>query len=360
MEGVLPLRGLLTLAAIFGSMGCILYLCVGRQLLRFRVCFPVTQACNAVLCISVSWIFSALLFLNEEGTLASTCVFLMLLFWGLVLSCAAETDWLLFRDAEISSRHLRKDFSGRILDAGCSSSSDKDNIHREVLQSGKMHEVEEAVRVLLQMNVVTNELQRTAALVGKLGDASKFSRVWISVGICAWMCVPLLALRDTLEIQILAVGMALQAGLWLLGFMISPAGRKKFAAVSLQLWLVALLMLMVLPLFGLSADQTIFWYDIFGGLLLGPFLLVILFAGPYRVAQVPFLGPALVRFFLGGESCRCQGRASQTPPRLPEGLSPEDRASEATPPHREGSQVSPRLPEELYPDVTVEPTQLSV
>ena len=71
------------------------------------------------------------------------------------------------------------------------------------------------------------------------------------------------------------------------------------------------------------------------------------------------LGPALVRFFLGSQSCRCQGRASQTPPRLPEGLSPEDRASEATPPRREGSQVSPRLPEELCPDVTVEPTHLS-
>ena len=64
--------------------------------------------------------------------------------------------------------------------------------------------------------------------------------------------------EDRLEIQIIAVGMGLQAGLWLLGFMISPAGRKKFAAVSLQLWLQALLMLMTLPLFGLSADQTIF------------------------------------------------------------------------------------------------------
>ncbi|CAE7942823.1 unnamed protein product, partial [Symbiodinium necroappetens] len=272
MEGVLPLRGLLTLAAIFGSMGCILYLCVGRQLLRLIVCFPVVQVCNAVLCISVSWIFSSLLFLDEEGTLGSTCGLLMLFFWGLVLSCTAETDWLLFRDAEINSGHLRKDFSGRILDAGCSSSSDKENIHHEVLQSGKMHEVEEAVRVLLQMNVVTNELQRTAALVGKLG-----------------------------------------AGLWLLGFMISPAGRKKFAAVSLQLWLPALLMLMTLPLFGLSADQTIFWCNILGGLLLGPSLLVILFAGPYRVAHVPFLGPALVRFFLGSQSCRCQGRASPSP-----------------------------------------------
>ena len=110
-------------------------------------------------------------------------------FWGLVLSCTAETDWLLFRDAEINSGHLRKDFSGRILDAGCSSSSDKETIHHEVLQSGKMHEVEEAVRVLLQMNVVTNELQRTAAVVGKLGDASRFSRFFffISVGLFAWM-----------------------------------------------------------------------------------------------------------------------------------------------------------------------------
>ena len=89
MEGVLPLRGLLTLAAIFGSMGCILYLCVGRQLLRLIVCFPVVQVCNAVLCISVSWIFSSLLFLDEEGTLGSTCGLLML-FSGVWFSPALQ------------------------------------------------------------------------------------------------------------------------------------------------------------------------------------------------------------------------------------------------------------------------------
>ena len=52
--------------------------------------------------------------------------------------------------------------------------ADRQSIQQEVRTSGKVREVEDAV-MTLRMNMSTAELQRTAALVGPLGDVSRFS-----------------------------------------------------------------------------------------------------------------------------------------------------------------------------------------
>ena len=85
--------------------------------------------------------------MDEDSTASSTFGWLLMWAWGLLLSTCAEADWLLKADANRRSGYLRKGFSGRLLDAGCSSSSDKESIHKEIFESGKLHEVEAAVRV---------------------------------------------------------------------------------------------------------------------------------------------------------------------------------------------------------------------
>ena len=56
-------------------------------------------------------------------------------------------------DAALRSKFLNAGFSGKLLDAQCSSESDRANILEEVLQSGKVAEVEEVVKVLLNMKL---------------------------------------------------------------------------------------------------------------------------------------------------------------------------------------------------------------
>ncbi|CAE7175858.1 unnamed protein product, partial [Symbiodinium pilosum] len=149
--------------------------------------------------------------------------------WGLLLSTCAEADWLLKADANRRSGYLRKGFSGRLLDAGCSSSSDKENIHKEIFESGKLHEVEAAVRVLLRMNIVTGELQRTAAKTGQLGDVSRYSHLWVIVGLFGWVVIPpLLFQRAELLKLVMLVAMPLQ------GLVVA----HDFAFVSSWRWVV--------------------------------------------------------------------------------------------------------------------------
>ena len=343
-----------------------MYLCLARQLLQLGIYFGLVQACNAVLCISLSLAFSALAFIDIEGTPLSTLGYIAGLIWGLLLSCFAEMDWLLARDATTRSKFLRKEFSGRLLDAGCSSASDKENIHQEVLQSGKLGEVEAAVNVLLRMNTVTAELQRTAAVVGELGDVTRFSRFWMTVGLFAWMVLPTFLnvefLAEQLNARSLAIAlivvMPLQGGLWLLGFILLPPGRRKFAAVSLQLWMLGLLALMTLPLF-FPEDSVRAWYAIIGGFFVGPLCLILLLAGPYRTACVPFVGPPVVRWMLGSRCCCCGRRApwATEAAQAPLAQPPSADAADACPPYA-SVQATP-LPADGLFDVTVEETHFS-
>lgn len=225
-----------------------------------------------------------------------------LLTWlcGLVITYCLEFDRIMASDASLRSKLLRKDFSGRLLDARCSSDSDRESILEELSQSGKAKEVEEAVKFLLQMNLMTPELQRTTALTGELGDVSLFKSSWVAVGVMLWVALPIQTLTTpglTPLQQVPAAAMLVQGCLWLAFFPRLSAERKTFASVTLNFW--ELLGACILVVFLIEGSAHVDWYLIPGALIVSPFCLSLSIAGPSRIARIPTLGVPVVRFFLG-------------------------------------------------------------
>jgi len=247
-----------------------------------------------------------------------------LLTWlcGLVITYCLEFDRIMASDASLRSKLLRKDFSGRLLDARCSSDSDRESILEELSQSGKAKEVEQAVKFLLQMNLMTPELQRTTALTGELGDVSLFKSSWVAVGVMLWVALPIQTLTTpglTPLQQVPAAAMLVQGCLWLAFFPRLSAERKTFASVTLNFW--ELLGACILVVFLIEGSAHVDWYLIPGALIVSPFCLSLSIAGPSRIARIPTLGVPLVRFFLGQKHRHlCPGRQS----RLQAKSSPED------------------------------------
>ena len=228
----------------------------------------------------------------------------------LVLAGIFKADWVRLQDARQRSGMLRNKFTGSLLDAKCSSDEDTTNIHRELFESGNLHEVEVAVNTLLRVNFLTPELVSAADEVGEIGDNSICPRAGPLLALNLWLFPSMEALffpffEGLLIEQILLILTVIEGICWLLVFLYSPPDRRVFSIYVVQLWIGAHCAVVglqfVLPTSMIS--EMLLWYPRFGAFFLGPFCLFILIAGPIRVARVPVVGHSLVRRSLGGRTC---------------------------------------------------------
>ena len=282
------------------------------------------QACGFLFCIPCSWTFSPFLLLplsQAEGEgqwqsqIAASSVWLMFL----VFTCGAEADRLAAVDASLRSQFFQRNFSGKLLDAECSSLGDKAAIHQELLQSGKEREVELAVQDLVRMNTFSSELQHAADLAGPLGDMSSFSWRGVMLAMYLWLCFPFLIIWSAAwnHAYVLGIFMMVQAVVWLVTFLRPPSDRKCFSSAALAAWLGTFPLIFLGQ--SLGSDTFVLFFGL-GSLCLGPFCLCMSVAGPHRIARIPLLGPRLVRMLIGRSpnSCQWRGAAEPQQPEAPE------------------------------------------
>ena len=296
--------------------GCILYVALAQRFRWESICDSLKQAGIAIICFATSTVFTYVLISQQDGDTDFHGVPLSLWWMGLCVTTAAQSDRILAADAALRSRQLHNGFTGRLLDAACSSEIDKINIEMELQQSGKGPDVEETVKVLIRMNLLTPELQRTAKLVGELGDVSSYSQLWLVVGVFCWTILPVLLRRsEALRQDLTSVIMPIQNLVFGIVFCCLPKDRRCFAAVTLRCWMVAVFTIPSFPV-----------YCLLGATLFGPLCIVMSLAGPYRVGCVPLLGPPTVRFLIGkdhrlGLGCckrQAEPKAEDALPELPD------------------------------------------
>ncbi|CAJ1428575.1 unnamed protein product [Effrenium voratum] len=209
--------------------------------------------------------------------------------------CAMEFDRLMLADAHQQSKQLQKGFKG-LSGARSSREEDKDRILAALSESGHEKDVEEVVEVLMRMNVTTPELREAAARSGPLGDASKFSCSLVLGSCIFWLGSPVLLLMYDVEH---AEGLrsplfwivAVECVAAFLGFLLLPNERKPFAARCQQLWAPMLVVHLL--------DRFWTWHYYAVSAVVGFLVLSMGFVGPGRVAQIPCLGPAVVRVLFG-------------------------------------------------------------
>ncbi|CAE7361798.1 unnamed protein product [Symbiodinium natans] len=266
-------------------VSCLLYVALARRFKWESLCESLKQAGITISSIVVSSALTSVLVSQQDGD--SEFHDVPLLFWGVGLTAtiAAQCDRILAADAKLRGRLLRNKFSGRLLDAECSSEIDKRNIETELLQSGKGPEVEEAVQVLIRMHLLTPELQRAAKLVGQLGDVSNYSQLWLVLGLLTWFVLPtLFKATEWLRQDVTSVVMQVQFFVFAQLFCCLPQDRRCFAAVTLRFWMLEVF--------------TLHFYPVY--CLLGAIV----------------IGPPTVRFLIGGGlGLGCCKRADQEPPR---------------------------------------------
>ncbi|CAE7214994.1 unnamed protein product [Symbiodinium sp. CCMP2592] len=258
------------------------------------------QACNAFLCAAGSWTLSAFLLLPLQETIPRPATSAAPAAWicFLAFCCGAEVDRMATVDGSLRSLFLARSFSGRLLEAECSSLDDKAKIHEELLKSGKAQDVEQAVQDLVRMNTFSLELRRAADLAGPLGDMSYFGWRWVILGIFVWCCFPVMYMMGEAwsQAHVFGIPMVIQGVLWLLIFCTSAADRQCFSSATLPIWLCTSPLLFLGQLIGV--DTFVVFFGL-GSLLLGPFCLCLLLAGPHRMARVPVVGPRLVQLCIG-------------------------------------------------------------
>ncbi|CAJ1330431.1 unnamed protein product [Effrenium voratum] len=288
-------------AAAFALVGVLLTF----ALCRLTFCQLMKQAAAVAGSVVMSMMLAVLVLRRDfdDWDLWIICMFIF---------CAIEVDIVMHEDATIRSEFLQRDFSGRLLDAKCSSDADRENITQELMQSGTAQQVEETVNMMVRMHHVTPELRRTASLTGRLGDVSRFNWLLIVCGLYAWLGVPLrrfIKYSDRIYFPLvtpLLVVSFVEGLLWFMLFLCSPQDRKSFAASQLRLWLLLLLLHwwdQYSSLHLTSGGHNDDWFPFAGAVVLGPPCLALSLAGPFRVARIPFVGPLMVQLLLGQFHC---------------------------------------------------------
>eukprot|EP00434_Breviolum_minutum_P007846 symbB.v1.2.006923.t1/scaffold400.1/size211454/2 len=93
---------------------------------------------------------------------------------------AMELDRLHSVKTDLAEENLARGFTGKLQDANCSVEADAEQILEQLRESGHEKEVEDAVEVLMTMNVSTPELRTAVQRAGLLLDASHWSRHYIN------------------------------------------------------------------------------------------------------------------------------------------------------------------------------------
>ncbi|CAK9093044.1 Protein MAK16-like A [Durusdinium trenchii] len=249
-----------------------------------------------------------------------------------------ELDRLNSVSADAAALNLRRGFTGRLSDADCSTEADRRKILEQVKKSGHEKDVEEAVKVLMKMNLSTPELRATAERTGTLTDASHWSRAILSATFIAFP-----GFRPFILLKYGHLVFGIEYGHWFQGlliiistyeavvflalFIVLPDDRKAFAARVQSLWLV------LWPVHALGGSNNR-WFHTVSVLVYCPLLLAISIMGPASTAQIPYVGPHFVRLVFGKPRClrRCARGARRKATSSPEGGSiPEKEKAEDLP-----------------------------
>ncbi|CAE7808106.1 unnamed protein product [Symbiodinium sp. CCMP2592] len=298
---------------------------VGIFAQKFFLCWPValqeTALATVVICVAMFYTEVATTkFLYAANRFVAAWTLLEWLFY-LILSGVFAADWARLKDTRRRSEMLRNKFSGRLLEAQCSSDADRASIHHELFESGNLHQVEVAVNALLRVNFLTPELIKAADLVGEIGDSSTCPQAFPLLALNFWLVASIDAVfffsfpqfEGRLLEQICLVIMSIEAACWMVLFMCSPPERRIFAVYPLQLWILCYCIAAGLQYVAdwPVAHEVWMLYPKIGAFCLGPFCLFMLIAGPIRVARVPLVGHMLVRRALRGHCC--SRRSLKTP-----------------------------------------------
>ncbi|CAJ1384829.1 unnamed protein product [Effrenium voratum] len=221
---------------------------------------------------------------------------------------ALEADRLEGKEGAQQAANLRNNFTGHLADAECSDDADKRRICAELTNSGQEEAVEEAVAVLMHMNISTPELRSTMLRTGTLGDATSLSGSFMILGMslfflqpCA-VCIDWYLLVNIFQIHWLCIMLALGIleflflSLLLLCYAIWCPDRWTFAVRSQAMWFL------ILPAEAMTSTlhpeiiANVVAVSIF---ILGPCILILAILGPARMSRVPIFGAALVRLIYG-------------------------------------------------------------
>lgn len=224
-------------------------------------------------------------------------------FLGLpMIAWAMECDRLLGVEAIKQSNYLRRGFTGKVRNASTSNPADGERIRSIISESGAEAAVDEAVQVLLRMNLSTKELRSATARVGPLGDASGWSRGLYATTMVFWVGQTFNTMLWRVEpgFRWIPVVAAVQAVIAACGLFLLPRDRRPFAQRSAALFMVSL------PKFvpGIPAGGK--WGDALLHGIAIPLLILMAFAGPTRTARLPLFGPMLVRLLFAQNPCRSQ------------------------------------------------------
>ncbi|CAK9045638.1 unnamed protein product, partial [Durusdinium trenchii] len=228
--------------------------------------------------------------------------------------CAGlEADRLLAVEGLRQSKQLKEGFRG-IEHAQSANQADRDRILSEIEREGQETAVNDAVAVLLDMNLGKNDVQDGLLYVPSLGDISTWSRSMFALSLCWWIINPNQiwlgrvleagrhqAKRDTSESTFVLA--ALETITFLGLFIWMPTERKAFAEKTEVL---------ILPF--VSGARELWWgrshEELTYIFVVNPIVLFLSIAGPARVARVPVIGPLLLRAFFGRNPFRAKKAAA--------------------------------------------------
>lgn len=174
----------------------------------------------------------------------------------------------------------------------------------------------DAVAVLLDMNLSVPELRKVMTKAGSLGDISTWSRSMFALSLCWWIINPnQIWLGRVLEVYshqasvaaaplryTMFVLAALETITFLGLFIWMPTERKAFAEKTE----VLILPFVFSTFIGLWEGFT---YELTYIFVVNPIVLFLSIAGPARVARVPVIGPLLLRAFFGRNPFRAKKAA---------------------------------------------------
>lgn len=230
--------------------------------------------------------------------------------------CAGlEADRLLAVEGLRQSKQLKEGFRG-IEHAQSANQADRDRILSEIEREGQETAVNDAVAVLLDMNLSVPELRKVMTKAGSLGDISTWSRSMFALSLCWWIINPnQIWLGRVLEVYshqasvaaaplryTMFVLAALETITFLGLFIWMPTERKAFAEKTE----VLILPFVFSTFIGLWEGFT---YELTYIFVVNPIVLFLSIAGPARVARVPVIGPLLLRAFFGRNPFRAKKAA---------------------------------------------------